>query len=59
MAGSDWNLVSAKSGEDIEWLVATLIVAEFTNARRVNPSQGDHGRDVERKIAHFRSSRFR
>ncbi|WP_223628651.1 hypothetical protein [Microbacterium sp. EST19A] len=45
----DWPLISHRSGESIESLVATLLRLEYADARQVNPSQGDGGIDIVRE----------
>ena len=44
----DWPLIQQRSGDSIESLVATLLRREYTDARQVNPSQGDGGIDILR-----------
>lgn len=44
----DWPLIQQRSGDSIESLVATLLRREYSDARQVNPSQGDGGIDVLR-----------
>jgi hypothetical protein len=44
----DWPLIQARSGDSIESLVATLLRREYTDARQINPSQGDGGIDILR-----------
>ncbi|KAA0960802.1 hypothetical protein FQ142_07925 [Microbacterium sp. ANT_H45B] len=45
----DWSFMSHRSGESIESLVATLLRLEYSDARQVNPSQGDGGIDIIRE----------
>lgn len=47
----DWPLIQQRSGDSIESLVATLLRREYTDARQVNPSQGDGGIDILRSTA--------
>ena len=44
----NWPLIQNRSGDSIESLVATLLRREYTDARRLNPSQGDGGIDIAR-----------
>lgn len=44
----DWPLIQQRSGDSIESLVATLLRREYSDARQVNPSQGDGGVDILR-----------
>ncbi|AXK47035.1 hypothetical protein [Brachybacterium saurashtrense] len=44
----DWPLIQQRSGDSIESLIATLLRREYTDARQVNPSQGDGGIDILR-----------
>lgn len=46
----DWPLIQQRSGDSIESLVATLLRREYTDARQVNPSQGDGGIDILRSM---------
>lgn len=47
----DWPLIQQRSGDSIESLVATVLRREYTDARQVNPSQGDGGIDILRSTA--------
>jgi hypothetical protein len=47
----DWPLIQQRSGDSIESLIATLLRREYTDARQVNPSQGDGGIDIIRSTA--------
>lgn len=44
----DWPLIQQRSGDSIESLIATLLRREYSDARQVNPSQGDGGIDILR-----------
>ena len=44
----DWPLIQQRGGDSIESLVATLLRREYSDARHVNPSQGDGGIDILR-----------
>lgn len=44
----DWPLMQQRSGDSIESLIATLLRREYSDARQINPSQGDGGIDVLR-----------
>lgn len=47
MSGYDWaNLLADHGGEELESLVASLLIRQHPNARQVNPSQGDGGIDI-------------
>lgn len=47
----DWPLIQQRSGDSIESLVATLLRREYSDARQINPSQGDGGIDILRSTA--------
>jgi hypothetical protein len=47
----DWPLIQQRSGDSIESLIATLLRREYSDARQINPSQGDGGIDILRLTA--------
>lgn len=47
----DWPLIQQRSGDSIESLIATLLRREYSDARQINPSQGDGGIDILRVAA--------